>query len=245
MVFMLYINTALVIIGLIAALTTFSGQTWNPEKPDLFRKITRLGWVSLSLIAITFILGIYKQIIDSQLVDEQNFKLETAQNSIKIQEINLNSAHDKIESQRAEIESRKKELEKARQDFETKLQKSEASAIKKSFCGNAKEVFIQNSLGYATSIIIQAREQFETASSMDVYSPEDFEKRRRVISKAAQNLDTGFKSYPERYQKCLENITNLVDEDGERLQVPSLEAIKRECAADLDDDNFIECKAKP
>jgi hypothetical protein len=154
-----YLNIALVSIGLIAALATFSGETWDRTRPTFIQKITYRGWVSLLLITLTFGLGVYKGFVDSRLFATQSARLDAAHTAIEDQELELKSAHQEIEHQRSEllnanreIEIQRTELSEARQKLEKKLQQVEGDAFQKSSCANAKYAFVQSALGYATSI---------------------------------------------------------------------------------------------
>jgi hypothetical protein len=251
-----YLNIALVAIGLIAALVTFSGETWDRRKPTFIRKITFVGWVSLSLITLTFGLGIYKEFIDSRLSATQNSRLAG-------QELELQSAHEKIEHQRSELENanrdiqiQKTELLEARQKLERELQRVEGETVQKSSCANAKYAFIQSALGYATSISNASWGQHQRAmdlqTALNVSPPnaedqeEKFRREQEVFhawALSSSNVYAYLDNYPEPFQQCLENI--FKDSFTGPLDVPSQEFIKVACAADLSDVNFPECKGPP
>jgi hypothetical protein len=56
------LNIALLVLGTVATLSAFGGETWTKEKKPLLNRITTRGWVSVFCLAGALILGAVKEV---------------------------------------------------------------------------------------------------------------------------------------------------------------------------------------
>jgi septal ring factor EnvC (AmiA/AmiB activator) len=62
----IYINVALALTALVAALSAFGGDTWRRGSGRLLRRITKRGWVAVVTMILAFGLAVSKEVIVSQ-----------------------------------------------------------------------------------------------------------------------------------------------------------------------------------
>jgi hypothetical protein len=74
-------------LGCIVALTAIGGETWRPNKLNLWKKITPRGWLALCCLILALFLGIVKEIKSNAAADraeKDQVKLQNKLDSLKI-----------------------------------------------------------------------------------------------------------------------------------------------------------------
>lgn len=68
----LIIDVFLLIFGFIGALSAFGGETWRKTNEQLFKRITKRGWISLTCLLLALTFGIIKEVRNNRSSEKEN-----------------------------------------------------------------------------------------------------------------------------------------------------------------------------
>lgn len=118
------LNVLLLILGSVATLSAFGGDTWNKGKEPLLQRITPRGWVSLFCLAAALVLGTVKEVKSGrdetkikrerddarQQLTHANSKLDTVAADLAKSQTELSTANGELVALTRQLESTRSQL---------------------------------------------------------------------------------------------------------------------------------------
>lgn len=91
------INLALLLLGTIAALAAFGGETWKKGDESLSKRVTRRGWLALMCMLATLTLGIIKEIRNNAASATAAVKQRELENDLASTTVDLRTTRENLE----------------------------------------------------------------------------------------------------------------------------------------------------
>jgi hypothetical protein len=98
-----FLNIVLLTCGFVGALAAFGGETWRKTDEPLLKRVTNRGWLSVSCLVLTLIVGVLKEVRSNISAHEESIKRANVEQQLQTTTRHLETANGTIVEMKKQV----------------------------------------------------------------------------------------------------------------------------------------------